>query len=49
MNDCINMLKQGDMVSVNCPKCKSEKVFTSKNYFKTTPKYLIAVPNRFVL
>ena len=22
MGDCLNMLKQGDMVSVNCPKCK---------------------------
>lgn len=49
MNDCLNILRQGEPVSVNCPKCKGEKIFLSKNYFKTTPKYLIAVPNRFVL
>ena len=49
MNDCINMLKQGDIVSVNCPKCKGQTIFSSRNYFKTTPKYLLAVPNRFVL
>ena len=49
MADCLNILKQGDPVSVNCPKCKSEKIFLSRNFFRTTPKYLIAVPNRFVL
>ena len=45
----MNILKQGDAVSVNCPRCNSEKIFMSRNYFKTTPKYLLAVPNRFVL
>ena len=34
---------------VNCPKCKDQKVFLSRHYFKTTPKYLLAVPNRFIL
>jgi uncharacterized UBP type Zn finger protein len=49
MEDCLNILKQGDAVSVNCPRCKSEKIFLSRNYFRTTPKYLLAIPNRFVL
>lgn len=49
MQDCLNILKAGEAVSVNCPKCKSEQIFLSRHYFKTTPKYLLAVPNRFVL
>lgn len=34
---------------VNCPRCKDQRVFLSRHYFKTTPKYLLAVPNRFIL
>lgn len=34
---------------VECPNCKDQKVFLSRHYFKTTPKYLLAVPNRFIL
>ena len=49
MEECLNIIKEGDHVSVNCPKCQSEKVFQSHHYFKTTPKYLLAIPNRFVL
>ena len=46
---CLDSLKMGDAVSLNCPECKSEQVFTSKNYFKTTPRYLLSVANRFIL
>lgn len=49
MENCLSALKQGDPVSVNCPKCHSEQIFISRHYFKSTPKYLLAVPNRFVL
>ena len=47
--ECMNIAKQGDLVSVQCPKCKKECVFMSHNYFQTTPRYLLAVPNRFVV
>jgi ubiquitin carboxyl-terminal hydrolase 5/13 len=46
---CLDILKQGDAVVVSCPKCKDQKVFLSRHYFQTTPKYLLAVPNRFIL
>jgi len=49
MDDCLSSLKLGNPVVVNCPKCQAEKVFLSRDYFKTTPKYLLAIPNRFVL
>lgn len=49
MSDCLDLMKQGEPVVVNCPKCQSQKVFISRNYFKTTPRYLLAVPNRFIL
>jgi len=49
MDECLGLLKQGDAVVANCPKCKGEKVFVSKQFFKTTPKYLLAIPNRFIV
>lgn len=47
--DCLNLLQAGDNVSVKCSKCDKNTEFISHNYFKSTPKYLIAVANRFVL
>jgi ubiquitin carboxyl-terminal hydrolase 5/13 len=49
MEECLSILKQGEAVVANCEKCKAEKVFHSKHYFKTAPKYLLAIPNRFVV
>ena len=43
------MMRQGDVVEANCPKCKKLSMFRSLHLFKTTPKYLIAVANRFVM
>lgn len=42
-------MRHGDIVEANCPKCKKLSMFRSLNLFKTTPKYLIAVANRFVM
>jgi uncharacterized UBP type Zn finger protein len=36
-------------VSVKCQKCDKNTEFISQNYFKSTPKYLLAVANRFIL
>jgi uncharacterized UBP type Zn finger protein len=45
----LDIMKHGDPVVVNCSRCQGEKVFLSRNYFKTTPRYLLAIPNRFIL
>lgn len=42
-------LRAGDSVLTNCLKCNANKEFICHNYFKTTPKYLIALANRFVV
>lgn len=36
-------------MEANCPKCKKQCAFKSIHLFKTTPKYLVAVANRFVM
>ena len=42
-------MKQGDAVVAHCPKCKDQRAFVLRHYFKTTPKYLLAIPNRFIV
>lgn len=49
LEECLDLLKQGEAVVANCPRCKDQRVFLSRHYFKSTPKYLLAIPNRFVL
>lgn len=36
-------------MEAHCPKCGKQTLFRSLQLLKTTPKYLIAVGNRFVL
>lgn len=43
------LLKAGDSRGVNCPKCAQNTEFICRNYFKTTPKYLLLIPNRFYI
>jgi uncharacterized UBP type Zn finger protein len=49
LEECLNFLRAGDSVSVKCQKCNKNTEFISHNYFKATPKYLMALANRFVL
>ena len=42
-------MKEGDAVQANCPKCAKLMTFRSIPLLKTTPKYLIAVADRFVV
>ena len=49
LEKCFQMMEEGDIVEANCPKCQKLSTFRSLNLFKTTPKYLIAVANRFVM
>ena len=43
------MLLSGDSREAMCPKCQINTEFLSHNYFKTTPKYLLMIPNRFYI
>lgn len=43
------MMDGGDVVQTHCPNCKKTTAFTSKHLFRSTPKYLFSVSNRFVL
>lgn len=49
LEECLNFLRAGDSVSVKCQKCNKNTEFISHNYFKATPKYLMALANRFIL
>ena len=42
-------MRAGDSVGVKCQNCNKNTEFISHNYFKTTPKYLMAMANRFIL
>ena len=42
-------MRMGDSLYAFCDNCQTNQKFVSQNYFKTTPKYLLTVPNRFVL
>lgn len=42
-------MRYGDSVEAHCPNCKKTSLFRNLHLFKTTPKYLIAVANRFVM
>lgn len=45
---CLSIMRCGDSLEADCPRCgKSE--FLSHRFFKSTPKYLLLVPNRFVI
>jgi len=46
---CLALMKEGDVVQANCPKCKKLSTFRSLFLFGSSPKYLVAVSNRFVL
>lgn len=43
------MLREGDVVQTHCPKCQKLTVFRSLFLFASSPQYLLAVSNRFVL
>ena len=46
---CLQLMKEGDIVQTHCPKCQKLSVFRSLFLFGSSPKYLLAVSNRFVL
>lgn len=48
-SECLNILRAGDSVEANCSNCKKNTEFISHQLFKTTPKYLLLVPNRFII
>ena len=39
----------GDSREVMCSNCNQNTEFISRTYFKTTPKYLMMIPNRFYI
>lgn len=48
-SECLDLQREGGSVEANCPKCNKNTEFVSHHYFKTCPKYLLMVPNRFVI
>lgn len=42
-------MRGGDSVEVKCSHCGKNTEFISHHLFKTTPKYLLMIPNRFVI
>jgi ubiquitin carboxyl-terminal hydrolase 5/13 len=48
-SECLNILRAGDSVEVKCPACAKNTEFISHHYFKSTPKYLMLIPNRFII
>lgn len=34
---CIDLIKGGDIVEINCPRCATKTNFQSRVYFKTLP------------
>lgn len=48
-DECLNIYRAGDSIEAKCPKCEQNTEFICHQYMKSSPKYLLMIPNRFYI